>query len=280
MMNLFESLQMLNESNSVKIEGIFGTSKKKQQQYDEEIKKIFKAPTVTVSLKISGWVVDVMHDLLTGDEKNAKQAVVKMLKVSSNELKKSPRKTINDIVRLGDKSMCSAADDLKEYVDKIQKEIRHIENIGLAVETYLYEKIGEQLVKKIDILKKKQFESAVIKDEKDIEQIVESTELRQFTGRDHMTWGGEHDFADGSKPLIADGEFATILVGQSDDQVGTEAACISIYYGDPEADNPHWGFKIYDDKESAIKDARLLTKLVDDEIDEAQLLRFGFEIVM
>ena len=119
----------------------------------------------------------------------------------------------------------------------------------------------------------------ILKDEKDIEQVSESTELRPFTGRDHMTWGGEHNFADGSAPLIVDGEFATILVGQSDDQVGTEEACISIYYGDPEEDM-HWGFRIYDDKESAVKDAKILAKLADDEIDKSQLTRFGFEFVM
>lgn len=107
----------------------------------------------------------------------------------------------------------------------------------------------------------------------------ESTELRPFTGRDHTTWGGEHNFADGSSPMIVDGEFATILVGQSDDQVGTEDACISIYYGDPESDVPQWGFKCYDNKESAIKDAKILAKLADEEIDENQLIRFGFDIV-
>jgi hypothetical protein len=112
-----------------------------------------------------------------------------------------------------------------------------------------------------------------------MKKVNESTELRPFTGRDHMTWGGEHNFADGSKPMIVDGEFATILVGQSDDQVGTEDACISIYYGDPESDAPQWAFKIYDNKESAMKDARILAKLVDEEIDENQLKRFGFDIV-
>lgn len=122
-------------------------------------------------------------------------------------------------------------------------------------------------------------ESQILKNEKDIEQVVESTELRPFTGRDHMTWGGEHNFADGSEPMIVDGEFATILVGQSDEQVGTEEACISIYYGDPDADNLSWGFKNYDNKESALKDAKILAKLADDEIDESQLTRFGFEIV-
>lgn len=111
------------------------------------------------------------------------------------------------------------------------------------------------------------------------EPVIENTELRPFSGRDHMTWGGEHNFADGSKPLIVDGEFATILVGQSDEQVGTEDACISIYYGDPEAETSNWGFKNYDSKESAIKDAKILAKLVDEEIDESQLVRFGFEIV-
>ena len=110
-------------------------------------------------------------------------------------------------------------------------------------------------------------------------KVNESTELRPFTDRDHMTWGGEHNFADGSSPMIVDGEFATILVGQSDDQVGTEDACISVYYGDPESDTPQWAFKNYDNKESAMKDARILAKLADEEIDENQLIRFGFDIV-
>ena len=122
-------------------------------------------------------------------------------------------------------------------------------------------------------------ESKIIKDEKDIEQVVENTALRPFDSRDHAGWGGVHNFADGSEPMIVDGEFATILVGQSDEQVGTEEACISIYYGDPEADSPEWGFKCYDDKESAIKDAKILAKLADDEVDVNQLKRFGFEIV-
>ena len=79
--------------------------------------------------------------------------------------------------------------------------------------------------------------------------------------------------------MIVDGEFATILVGQSDEQIGTEDACISIYYWDLEADTPQWGFKNYINKESAIKDAKFLAKLADEEIDEEQLRRFGFEIV-
>lgn len=122
-------------------------------------------------------------------------------------------------------------------------------------------------------------EASIIKDEKDMEQVVENTTLRPFDSRDRAGWGGVHNFADDSEPMIVDGEFATILVGQSDEQVGTESACISIYYGDPEADAPQWGFKTYDDKDSAIKDAKFLARLADDEVDENQLKRFGFEIV-
>ena len=103
-------------------------------------------------------------------------------------------------------------------------------------------------------------ESSILKDEKDVEQVVESTTLKPFDTRDRAAWGGVHNFADDSSPMIVDGEFATILVGQSDEQVGTEEATISIYYGDPEADNPHWGFRGYNDKESAIKDAKILAK--------------------
>ena len=119
-------------------------------------------------------------------------------------------------------------------------------------------------------------EAAIIKDEKDIEQVVENTTLRPFDTRDYVGWGGAHKFSDGSAPMIVDGEYATIIVSQSDEQVGTDEATIAIYYGDVDADENHWSFKGYDDKESAIKDAKILAKLVDDEIDESQLDRFGF----
>ena len=122
-------------------------------------------------------------------------------------------------------------------------------------------------------------EAAILKNEKDMEQVTENTNLRPFDSRDHAGWGGVHNFADDSEPMIVDGEFATILVGQSDEQVGTEEACISIYYGDPEADSPNWGFRCYDNKESAIKDAKVLARLADDEVDENQLKRFGFTLV-
>lgn len=107
-------------------------------------------------------------------------------------------------------------------------------------------------------------------------KVNESTELRPFDTRDYAGWGGAHKFSDGSAPMIVDGEYATIIVSQSDEQVGTDEATIAIYYGDVDADENHWSFKGYDDKESAIKDAKVLAKLADDEIDESQLNRFGF----
>ena len=116
------------------------------------------------------------------------------------------------------------------------------------------------------------FEAMIIKDEKDIEQVIESTELKPMSGTDILAWQGANDFADGSKPLIAYGDGGTLIVSGSDENDGS--ALISIYYG---PDGDQWAWKSYDSKEAAIKDARILVKLIDDEVDTKQLNRFGFE---
>jgi len=279
MMNLFENLQMIKESNNVKTEGIFGNKKKKEEQYEKEIKKVFDENSTAIANKIASRIYYIIYGAYESDEYgNAKQQALKVLKVAGNEIKRYPQKLIRDTISLGDDCNIPESDELKEYYDKI-KQIRNVEKIGLEIEKYLYTKIAPQLMNKIEVLKKTKIESAILKDEKDIEQVVESTTLRPFDSRDHAGWGGVHDFADGSSPMIVDGEFATILVGQSDEEVGTESATVSIYYGDPEADAPQWAFKGYNDKESAIKDAKFFAKLADEEIDESQLERFGFTIV-
>ena len=117
-----------------------------------------------------------------------------------------------------------------------------------------------------------------LKDEKDIEQVVENIQLRSFTGTDSMSWGGATNFADGTSPMIAESDFATLIVSGPDGG-DDDGATVAIYYGDPESDLTEYGFKCYDNKELALKDARVLIKLLDDEIDESQLRRFGFEIM-
>ena len=121
-------------------------------------------------------------------------------------------------------------------------------------------------------------EAAILKDEKDMEKIVESAELRRFSGNDSWTWGGATDFADGEPPMIAESDFATLIV--SGPEFGEDdGATIAIYYGDPESEITEYAFKGYETKELGLKDARVLIKLIDDEIDEAQLKRFGFEVM-
>ena len=67
----------------------------------------------------------------------------------------------------------------------------------------------------------------------------------------------------------------TLLVSGSDENDGT--ALISIYYGQ---NGDQWAWKSYDDKETALKDAKLLVNIVDDEeVDVNQLKRFGFELM-
>lgn len=140
------------------------------------------------------------------------------------------------------------------------------------------DEISEQDYKDmVNRIPRKGFDKLINKNKKRIEsKIVESTELRPFTGIDSAGWGGVHNFADDTKPMIAEGEFATLLVGRSDDDVNSETATISIYFGE---DGESWGWKSCANKEIAIKDAKVLAKLVDEEIDIEQLERFGFEML-
>ena len=99
--------------------------------------------------------------------------------------------------------------------------------------------------------------------------------LKSMSGVDSYAWQGANDFADGTKPFIAEGEGGTLLVSGSDENDGT--ALISIYYG---PDGDQWAWKSYNDKETALKDARLLVNIIDDEeVDVNQLKRFGFELM-
>lgn len=104
---------------------------------------------------------------------------------------------------------------------------------------------------------------------------LKEAELRTMTGQDLLNYQGANNFADGTKPFIAEGKGGTLLVAGSDDDDGT--VLISIYYG---PDGDQWAWKSYDDKETALKDARVLVNLIDDEeVDVTQLKRFGFEIL-
>lgn len=167
--------------------------------------------------------------------------------------------------------------DMKKVRDK-QKELQNDKNykncqykICDRKEAQSYDKSFEKSTGNLD-------ESKIVKDEKDIEQIVESAQLRRFTGSDSWTWGGATNFADGEPPMIAESDFATLIVS-GPDCGDDEGATVSIYYGDPESEITEYGFKCYDNKELALKDAKILIKLLDDEVDEAQLSRFGFEIM-
>ena len=99
--------------------------------------------------------------------------------------------------------------------------------------------------------------------------------LKPMTKEDSFGWQGANNFADGTQPYIADGKGGTLIVSGSDEN--DESALISIYYG---PDDDQWAWKSYADKETALKDAKLLVNIVDDEeVDVNQLKRFGFELM-
>lgn len=107
------------------------------------------------------------------------------------------------------------------------------------------------------------------------EKEVKPAELRTMSGTDIYAWQGAADFKDGSKPLIADGEYATMIVSGPDSSDSDEAM-IGIYFGD---ENEHWAMSTFISKEKAIKYAKMLLPLLNEEIDDYDLKRFGFEIV-
>lgn len=100
--------------------------------------------------------------------------------------------------------------------------------------------------------------------------------LKPMSKEDSFGWQGANNFADGSKPLIAEGKGGILIVSGSDENDGS--ALISIYYGPDDGDQ--WAWKSYDNKEVAIKDAKLLVNIIDnEEVDANQLKRFGFELM-
>lgn len=104
---------------------------------------------------------------------------------------------------------------------------------------------------------------------------LKEAELRTMTGTDLLNYQGANNFDDGTKPFIAEGKGGTLIIAGSDENDGS--ALISIYYG---PDGDRWAWKSYDDKETALKDAKLLVNIVDDEeVDVNQLKRFDFEIM-
>lgn len=99
--------------------------------------------------------------------------------------------------------------------------------------------------------------------------------LKPMNDTDLLNYQGANNFADGTKPFIAEGKGGTFIVAGSDENDGS--ALISIYYG---PDSDQWAWKSYDDKETALKDAKWLVNIVDDEeVDVNQLKRFGFELM-
>ena len=135
--------------------------------------------------------------------------------------------------------------------------------------------ITERLHEKRQIEKAKSIlESAGYRVEKSIK---EATELRPFTKHDWMGWGGVPKFSDGSEPLIAEGDFGTLIVGGDSDS--EEGVTVSISYGDP-MDDPHEAQKDYDSKEEALEEVDFFLRLIDKEINVAQIKRLGFNVIM
>lgn len=291
-MNLFENLCMMKESEEVKV---FNISFKANDVYQANLIKGYSEEQVTEYFKAYKPNAEVLGvKVATKDDEKPGKPVIDATKdvvKEADPITDDPdwENTFDEVPVFETEYVFNN----ERYSVTLTEEEKYI-NVHINDDVYLQE--PKEYVKDdhdleylafstvVDYYKELRFadkieESAILKDEKDIETIVENTELRPFNSRDRLTWGGENEFADGSEPMIVDGEFATILVGQSDEQVGTEDACISIYYGDSEGSEPEWGFKNYKNKESAIKDAKLLAKLADEEIDVEQLKRFGFEII-
>lgn len=105
-------------------------------------------------------------------------------------------------------------------------------------------------------------------------KVQEDTELRPISGPDIWAWQGANNFADGSAPLIAETEYATMIVSGSDEKDGSSV--VAIYYGN---DDDKWAFKEFATKEDGIKGAKMWMDLIEEPVDEEELKTAGFTLV-
>lgn len=96
--------------------------------------------------------------------------------------------------------------------------------------------------------------------------------LREFTTTDWYGWQGCERFEDGSNPYISEGDEGILVVCGSNEKDGR--AVVQVYFGE---DGGQWGFKLYINKECALKEAEFLTDLLDAEFDEVKWQELGFE---
>ena len=288
-MNLFENLCMMKESEDVKV---FNISFKVNNVYQANLIKGYSEEQVTEYFKTYKPNAEILGvKVATKDDEKPGKPVIDATK---------------DVVKEADPITDDPAwedtfDEVPvfeaEYVfnnercNVILTEEEKFINVHINDNVYLQE--PKEYVKNdhdleylafsttVDYYKELRFadkieESAILKDEKDMEKIVESAKLEPISGTDIYAWQGATDFEDGSSPLIATGNGGTMIVSgpATSEDVG---ATVAIYYG-PEGDS--WGFKNYSSKEDAIQAANALLPLIDDEqFDENELTAKGFTLV-
>ena len=99
-------------------------------------------------------------------------------------------------------------------------------------------------------------------------------ELRSFKGIDFVMFQGANSLPNGARQMIADGKNATlILAGFDSDGFGIEIIPVEGY-GFLNA------FKVYNDLERAISDAKLFAQLLDCDLTKEFLDDFGFEVML
>lgn len=100
-------------------------------------------------------------------------------------------------------------------------------------------------------------------------------ELRNFEGQESWMFQGMCNFPDGSKPLVAVGESATLLVGGFD---STTDYGIDLIFPENHK-NIVEAFKAYDDVERAKADALIFAQMLDCDLTKEFLCDIGFEVI-
>lgn len=280
-MNLFENLQIMTESDEIKT---YNISFKRDEVYQANLIKGYSEEQVTRYFKEYKPDAEILGvKLATRDDDRPGKPVIDATKdvvKEADPITDDPawEDTFDDSEYLENEEnlvpvrFCVTLYVDKNYVDEIKQLSHHSEYI-LDLDNYPEIEYIEDA--SIEVLTN---ESAIIKDEKDIEKVVESTEFRQFTTRDWAAWGGAEKFKDGSEPLILEGEYATLIVGGPGAEEDEDGVYISIYYGDD--DNPHSAFRVFSSKEQAIKFVNRIKTIVDEEVDEEELKNLTFDLVV
>jgi len=142
-------------------EGLFDSKKKKEKQYEDEIKNIFRDNSMRVVTNIISAVETLLEDCAdyTSDIQNFTKQVENITKSAANDIKKSPERLFSTLLNTGRKHARDSVgvEELQDILADFRK-LQKVPKVGYPAASYLIEKVAANLIPKLekyaDFLKK------------------------------------------------------------------------------------------------------------------------------